>query len=95
MRRGLWFLAGSAAGVYTTVRARRAAESLTVEGLHDRLQGLFAGARVLRDEVVSARAEKEGELRARLALVSHEDHGNSQLTTGRDDRSPTTGKGHD
>ena len=79
MGRGLWFLAGTAAGVYTTVRARRAAESLTADGLHDRMQGWFAGARVLRDEAAAGRAEKETELRARLAHVPHE---NNELTTG-------------
>jgi hypothetical protein len=79
MGRGLWFLAGTAAGVYTTVRARRAAESLTRDGVHDRLQGWFAGARVLRDEVVAGRTEKETELRARLALVPHE---SNELTSG-------------
>jgi hypothetical protein len=68
MRRGLWFVAGTAAGVYATAKARRAAESLTVDGLHDRLTGWFAGARVLRDEVEAGRREKETELRARLAL---------------------------
>jgi hypothetical protein len=68
MRRGLWFVAGTAAGVYATAKARAAAESLTVDGLHDRLTGWFAGARVLRDEVEVGRREKETELRARLAL---------------------------
>ena len=39
--------AGTAAGVYATTKARRAAEALTVDGIHDRLTGWFAGARVL------------------------------------------------
>ena len=68
MRRGLWFVAGTAAGVYATAKARRAAESLTVDGLHDRLTGWFAGARVLREEFEAGRADKETELRERLAL---------------------------
>jgi hypothetical protein len=68
MKRGLWFVAGTAAGVYATTKARRAAESFTVDGLHDRLTGWFAGARVLREEVEAGRREKETELRARLAL---------------------------
>jgi len=68
MRRGLWFVAGTAAGVYATAKARRAAEAFTVDGLHDRLTGWFAGARVLREEVDAGRREKETELRARLAL---------------------------
>ncbi len=68
VRRGLWFVAGTAAGVYATTKARRAAEALTVDGLHDRFTGWFAGARVLRDEVDAGRREKETELRTRLAL---------------------------
>ena len=66
--RVLWFVAGTAAGVYATAKIRHAAEALTVDGLHDRLTGWFAGARVLRDEVEAGRREKETELRARLAL---------------------------
>ncbi len=67
--RPVWFVAGTAAGVYATTKVRRAAESLTVDGLHDRLTGWFAGARVLRDEVRKGMAEKETELRHRIDLV--------------------------
>jgi hypothetical protein len=62
-------VAGAAAGVYATSKARRAAEALTVDGFHDRLTGWFAGARVLRDEVRAGATEKETELRHRLAVV--------------------------
>lgn len=91
MRRGLWFLAGTAAGVYTSVRARRAAESVSVEGLQDRLQGLAAGARVLRDEVAAGRAEKETDVRARLSLVSDESAESTEARSG-DIPEITTGK---
>ena len=91
MSRGLWFLAGTAAGVYTSVRARRAAESMTVEGLQDRLQGLAAGARVLRDEVAAGRAEKETDVRARLSLVSDESTESAESTSG-ETPEITTGK---
>lgn len=64
--RAFWFAAGTVAGVYLTAKARRAAEALTVEGAHDRLTGWFAGARVLREEVLAGMAEKETELRDRL-----------------------------
>jgi hypothetical protein len=67
--RGVWFVAGTAAGVYATAKARRAAEALTVDGLHDRLTGWFAGARVLRDEVRAGAAQKETELRTRLRVL--------------------------
>ncbi|GAA1911595.1 DUF6167 family protein [Nocardioides marmoribigeumensis] len=66
--RTFWFVAGSAAGVYASTRTRRVAEALTVDGLHDRLTGWFAGARVLRAEFEAGRAEKQTELRERLAL---------------------------
>ncbi len=68
--RTLWFVAGGAAGVYATARARQVVESLTVDGLHDRLTGWFAGARVLRAEFEAGRAEKTTELREQLALAS-------------------------
>ena len=67
--RVLWFAAGTAAGVYATTKARRAAEALTVDGIHDRLTGWFAGARVLTDELRAGAAAKETELRDRLAPV--------------------------
>jgi hypothetical protein len=66
--RTLWFVAGGAAGVYASTRTRRAVESLTVDGLHDRLTGWFAGARVLSAEFRAGRAEKKTELRDRLGL---------------------------
>lgn len=71
MRRGVWFVAGAGAGVYATVRARRAAEALTREGLADRWHALALGARLLRDEVAQGRAEAETELRERFGLVPH------------------------
>jgi hypothetical protein len=80
--RGIWFVAGTAAGVYATSKARRAAEALTVEGIHDRLTGWFAGARVLADELRAGTAEKETELRARLSLVPDGTDGVRQLTSG-------------
>ncbi|HET6563413.1 MAG TPA: DUF6167 family protein [Marmoricola sp.] len=89
--RGIWFVAGTAAGVYATAKARRAAEALTVDGIHDRLTGWFAGARVLRDELRAGTAEKETELRGRLSLVP--DGNTRQLTSGRD--LDTTWKGDD
>lgn len=66
--RTFWFVAGTAAGVYAGGRARRAAEALTVDGVHDRLTGWFAGAAVLRDEARAGMADKEAELRERLQM---------------------------
>jgi hypothetical protein len=66
--RAVWFLAGGAAGVYATSRVRRVAEALSYDGVHDRLTGWFAGARVVRDELRAGIAEKETELQERLAI---------------------------
>lgn len=71
MARTFWFVAGAGAGAYALTRARRAAESLTADGIRDRLSGLAVGARMLRDEVAAGQAEKETELRERLGLVPH------------------------
>jgi hypothetical protein len=69
MNRSFWFLAGAGAGVYAVVKARRAAEVLTPEGLSDRLSGLRAGARLFTEEVRVGQLEKETELRDRLGLT--------------------------
>jgi hypothetical protein len=53
------------------VRGRRLAESFTADGLRDRAAALGLGARMFRDEVAAARAEKETELRDRLGLAPH------------------------
>jgi hypothetical protein len=71
MGRPLWFLAGAGAGVYAAVRARRAAEALTADGLRDRVQALRVGARLFREEVEQGRVEAETGLRERLGLVPH------------------------
>ena len=71
MARSLWFVAGAGAGVYAMTRARRAVESMTADGLRDRLSGLGVGVRLFRDEVVAGQAEKETELRERMGLVPH------------------------
>jgi hypothetical protein len=69
MNRSLWFVAGAGAGVYVVTRARRLAESVTADGLRDRLSGLSVGARLFRDEVRTGMDEAETDLRARLGLV--------------------------
>ena len=68
MGRPLWFVAGAGVGVYAAARARRAAESLTADGLRDRVRGWQAGARLFAEEVQQGRAERETELREQLGL---------------------------
>jgi hypothetical protein len=69
MSRVVWFAAGAGAGVYALVRARRAAEVLTPEGLGDRLSALSLGLRMFRSEVQAGMAEKENDLRERLRVA--------------------------
>lgn len=69
MRRGFWFVAGAGAGVYVVVKARRAAEAFTPDGLRDRLEGLQVGAQLFAEEVRTGMTERETELRARFALL--------------------------
>lgn len=72
--RAVWFAAGAGAGAYAVVKARRAAESLTADGVRDRLGALGLGARMVRDEVNAGRAERESQLREQLGLVPHGKH---------------------
>jgi hypothetical protein len=67
--RSFWFVAGAGVGVYAVVKARRAAEALTPEGLQDRLAALSVGAHLFAEEVRSGMTEKETELRGRLGLA--------------------------
>jgi hypothetical protein len=77
--RGFWFLTGAGVGVYAVVKARRAAEALTPEGLQDRLSALSVGARIFADEVRVGTAEKETELRGRLGLALDRSIGSREL----------------
>ena len=87
MSRGLWFVAGAGAGVYAAIRARRAAEVLTVDGLRDRVGAAVVGARMFRDEVAQGKAEAETDLRERMGLMPH---GTPELTAS----IPTTDPPH-
>lgn len=83
MNRGLWFLAGATTGVYTMVKARRAAEAFTPEGVRDRLAGLSLGAHLVTEEVRTEMAARENELRERLGLGLDGTAHDRQLGTGR------------
>jgi hypothetical protein len=71
VRRGFWFVAGAGAGVYVVVRARRAVEGFSPDGLRDRVAGLGVGAQLFADEVRAGMTERETELRERLGLALH------------------------
>ncbi|MBA3264869.1 MAG: hypothetical protein H0T14_00645 [Nocardioidaceae bacterium] len=66
MSRALWFVGGAASGVYTLVKAKRAAQQFTPDGIAARAAALAAGARVFADEVSAGMREREAELRAEL-----------------------------
>ena len=81
MGRPLWFVAGAGAGVYAAARARRAAESLTADGLRDRLRGWQLGARLFAEEVHQGRAERETQLREQLGLLPTDTRETPELQT--------------
>lgn len=49
--RAVWFVAGSAAGVYASAKARRAAYRVSMPGLIDQAAALGTGWRAFADEV--------------------------------------------
>ena len=69
MSRSLWFAAGAGAGVYAMTRVRRTLDSLSADGLRDRWQGLGHAARIVSEEMHTARSDREEELRRRFGLV--------------------------
>jgi len=70
VRRGLWFAAGAGVGIYASIRARRAAEAFTSDGISDRIAAIQLGSRLLREDIAVAAAEKEAELRERIATTA-------------------------
>ena len=78
-----WVAAGAAGGAYALTKARRVAEAATPEGLEDRLAGLSVGLRLFSQEVRAGMAEKENELRERLALVPPGSRARSGLDSSR------------
>jgi hypothetical protein len=69
MSRAFWFVAGAATSAYAVVKARRAAEAFTPDGVRDRLAGLSRGAQLFGEEVRSEMSTRETELRHRLGLT--------------------------
>lgn len=72
MSRAVYFVAGTAAGVYAAVRAKRIAEAVSIDGLRDRVGAAVVGARIFRDEVAQGRADAETGLRERQRIALHE-----------------------
>ena len=64
--RTLWFVAGTAAGVYATAKARRAAYRLSMPGLVDQAAAAGLGWRAFAGELRDGMTRYEREVAARL-----------------------------
>jgi hypothetical protein len=71
MSRVVWFAAGAVSGVYTLLRARRAARNFTPDGIGARVAALGVGAQMFAGEVSAGMAEREAELRTELRLSAN------------------------
>jgi len=68
MSRLVWFVAGTAAGVYASVKARRAAYRVSMPGLVDQAAALGSGVRAFNAEVREGMQAKEHQIRTRTFL---------------------------
>ncbi|AXT85332.1 hypothetical protein C6I20_09125 [Aeromicrobium sp. A1-2] len=68
----VWFVAGSAAGVYATAKARRAAYRLSVPGLVDQAAALGSGWRAFSAEVRDGMETREDEIVHQLSGATHD-----------------------
>ena len=67
--RVLWFVAGTAACIYTSYKARRVAYRLTPSGVSDQAGALGVGIRAFADEVRAGMAERETRIADELGLT--------------------------
>jgi Family of unknown function (DUF6167) len=63
-------VAGAAAGVYGALKARRAAEAFTADGVRDRARAASVGARMFRNEFHQGRTDAEADLRHRIEVAA-------------------------
>jgi len=61
-----WFVAGAATGVYAMVKAKRAVEVFTPDGIAARVAAVRAGARQFAGTVAEGANEREADLLAEL-----------------------------
>jgi hypothetical protein len=90
----VWFVAGSATGVYTAVKARRAAYRLSTPGIVDQAGALGLGWRTFTSELRDGMQSREHEIARRL-IADHEtplrlDEAHPDHTPSVDVTSPTT-----
>jgi len=70
----LWFVAGSAAGVYAAAKAKRAAYRLSVPGLADQAAALGLGWRSFSAELRDGMETREREVAHELSGTPNLDH---------------------
>ena len=68
MKRILWFIIGTAVGVYAVTRLKKRAQVLAPEGLQESAAKVAAAIRHFGDEVREGMAERETELRDALGI---------------------------
>ena len=68
----VWFVAGSAAGVYASAKARRAAYRLSMPGLVDQTAALGLGWRAFSEEMREGMETRERDVARKLAGTSYE-----------------------
>ncbi|MCW2769094.1 MAG: hypothetical protein JWR27_527 [Aeromicrobium sp.] len=82
--RAVWFVAGSAAGVYATAKARRAAHRLSMPGLVDQAAALGLGWRAFSDELHDGMQTREHDIARRL--IDPTDHSTLSLDEAQPDK---------
>ncbi|MCW2830228.1 MAG: hypothetical protein JWP31_920 [Aeromicrobium sp.] len=70
----VWFTVGTAAGVYTAVRTRRAAYRFSAPGIVDQAAALGLGWRAFSSELRDGMATHEREIARRLAGDADDPH---------------------
>ena len=69
--RTVWFVAGTAVGVYATAKARRAAYRLSMPGLIDQAAAAGLGWRAFAGELRNGMTQYEREVAARLDTAQY------------------------
>ena len=68
MKRILWFIIGTAVGVYAVTRLKKRAQVLAPESLQQSAEKMASAIRHFGDEVRAGMAERETELRDALGI---------------------------
>lgn len=73
MKRILWFIIGTAVGVYAVTRLKKRAQVLAPESLQQSAEKVASAIRHFGDEVRAGMAERESELRDALGIDTDTD----------------------